>query len=817
MLLVTSTLVQPLPARKPELIIRPFSVPGEYVVKNPRRGVYLKVGEQEQFLLLQLDGRRSEADVLQAFHDRFHDPLAKEDLHDFLEMASKQGLLNDGRTDEAVAKLSESDDDEEDIPVEAGNSRRQSWLYFRYRVLDPDRILNWLAPRLSFCWTRGFFLMSLAAIAFSGMVSWTNRHELITSFGSNLNWETAVLAWLITVVVTTMHEFAHGLTCKRFGGEVREMGVLVMFFTPCFYCNVSDAWLIPEKSKRLWITAAGGYCDLCLWAAAVAVWRITHQDTLINYTAWVVLSVCGFRGLINLNPLMRLDGYYLLSDWLAVPNLRRRSHDRWMSFVRWALWGANRPKPEAKGLLLTTYGALRWVFYVAFLDVMYIGLCRWLGERWGIVGFVLATYFAVLVVRRLFRGFTQGELTKMLKTRFLRTSVWAMAAVVTLVALFLVKMENRSAGSFTVRPAKHLEVRAPVAGFLRVINYDMGDRLEADAVIGRMEIPDLESLVAQKNAQQRESEANLRRLTAGPRYEEVREQELKVERAQAWYDLGMKDLDRAKQALVEELSRSDQQIAAVRAEADYAFASLKQAEQLHQRGVMAGQQLMSERKRYDVAMLQLQQAQAQRRAREVAGTLDAEAEAARRKKELADVEAALKLLQAGSRPEEIEAEQARLARIKEELTHLLETRSKLEIRSPWAGTMTTARMKEKAGQYFEKGALICIIEDAAGLEAELALTEQEVDGVKTGQSVELKARALPFRTFHAKVERIAPRAEMEQGALQGKITVYCRLDESDAGLLAGMTGMGRVFRGEMPLAEIASHKAMKYLRTEFWW
>ena len=58
---------------------------------------------------------------------------------------------------------------------------------------------------------------------------------------------------------------------------------------------------------------------------------------------------------------------------------------------------------------------------------------------------------------------------------------------------------------------------------------------------------------------------------------------------------------------------------------------------------------------------------------------------------------------------------------------------------------------------------------------------------------------------------------MEQGDLQGKVTVYCRLDESDVGLLAGMTGMGRVFRGEMPLATIASHKAMKYLRTEFWW
>lgn len=803
----------PLPARKPELIIRPFSKPGEYVVKSPAQRLYLHVGEQEQFLLTQLDGRRTEADVLQAFNDRFHDPLSTEDLRDFLEMASKQGLLNDGKAAEATA----DDEDDEDEVVTAAGKRKQSWLHFRYSVLDPDGILDFLTPRLGFVWTKGFFWASLATIALSTVVSWTNRHEMVTSFGANLNWETVFLAWLITIVVTTIHEFAHGLTCKRYGGEVREMGVLFMFFTPCFYCNVSDAWLIPEKSKRLWVTAAGGYCDLCLWAIAVLTWRITHQDTLVNYVAWVVMSVCGFRGLINMNPLMRLDGYYLLSDGMEIPNLRRRAQKRWMATMRCWLWGAPRVKAETKGWFITLYGGFRWIFYVAFLDLMYVGLCRWLGERWGFPGMMLASYFAFIIIKSLFRGFFDGELKKMIATRPTRTLVWACGTAVALFGIFLVKIDNRAAGSFTVRPGKHLEVRAPVAGFLQEVRFDMGERLPADAVIGRFEIPDLESLVTQKTAQQRESEANLRRLTAGPRPEEIREQTLKVERARTWSNLGDEDLRRARQALAEELARADQQIAATRAEAEYAAASLKQAEQLYQRGVMAGQQFMAERKRHDVAVFQYHQAVAQRRAREVGGTLDAEAEAARRKKDLADVEATLTLMQAGNRPEEIEAEQARLARIKEELDHLLDTRSKLEIRSPLAGVMTTARMKEKIGQYFEKGALICVVEDAEGLEAELALTEQEVSGVEAGQTVELKARALPFHTFRARVDRVAPRAEKEQGALEGKVIVYCTLEGGDVNLLAGMTGMARVFRGEQPIATVMTTKAMKYLRTEFWW
>jgi multidrug resistance efflux pump len=811
------TVVAALPAKKSNLVIRPFGKSGEYVVKNPQRGTYLRIGEQEHFLLLQLDGRSSEADILNAFNARFSDPLTTEDLQGFVEMASHRDLLTDGRAASTSTKAEADDDEDDDELPDAGSKGGQSWLYFRYSFFDPNELFNYLEPKLRFIWTFGFFCCSLGLIAAAGMLSWSNKTELFSTFGKHLNWETAVLVWFVTIVVTMFHEFAHGLTCKRYGGDVHEVGLLVMFFTPCFYCNVSDAWLIPEKSKRLWITAAGGYCDLCMWALSVFVWRFTQQDTLINYVAYIALSVCGFRGLVNLNPLMRLDGYYLLSDWLEIPNLRRRSREYWMSFVRWGLWGAKFPASVADGRFLAIYGGLKWFFYVAFLDVMYIGLCRWLGARWGVVGIMAATYLAWIIIRRIFKGFFQGEFVAMLKYRPMRTKIWAVAVVAAVVVLVAVRVSNRAVGNFSVRPTTHLEVRAPVAGFLRSVDLDLGQKIGENGLIGRLEVPDLESLIAQKNAQLRETEANLRRLEAGPRPEELREQRSKVIRARQWSDLGKNDLERARLAYTQDLARFDQLIAQSRAEVEYAAASYRQAEQLYKRGVMAGQQLMSERKRYDVSYLQYQQAVAQRKAREAAGLLDAEAESARRAKDLADVEAALALLEAGSRPEEIDAEKARRVRLQEELAHLLDTKSKLEIRSPAAGLMTTARMREKIGQYFEKGALICVIEDSAGLEAELSLPEQEVQGVQPGQTVELKARALPFRTFRATVERVAPRAEVAQGDLEGKVTVYCKLDSVDGGLLAGMTGVGRVFREDETVGAIAAKKALRYVRTEFWW
>ncbi|MBS0209036.1 MAG: efflux RND transporter periplasmic adaptor subunit [Planctomycetes bacterium] len=802
-----------LPTIHPDLVVKPFSANGEYVVKHRRLGTYHRLGEFEYFLLLQLDGNKSGREVRAAFAQQFAEPLSREELNDFITLVGKQGLLANSQ---AEATPANAGDDDEDVTTPTGK-KSQHILNFRYSVFDPDTLFNWLEPQVRFVWTRGFLLLSLVTIGLAGMVAWQNHTQLTADLTRNLRWETAVMIWLTIVAVTLLHEFAHGLTCKHYGGEVHELGVLVMFFTPCFYCNVSDAWIIPERWKRLLITAAGAYLDLCLWAVGVFVWRVTLPGSPVNFLAWVIITVCGTRTLFNFNPLMKLDGYYLLSDWCQVPNLRKQAREYRTAWLRWFLWGAQRPAAVASGRLLLIYGLITWTFSVVFLDAMLLGLFKFLGARWGWVGILGASWLAYMVLTRLFRGLFAGEVIKMLKNRKLRTATWGVGLAAVAAAMIGLSFENRSSGNFQVRPAQRVEVRAMVAGFLREVNCEEGDKINAGATLVRLEIPDLESQITQKYAQITESQANLKKLLAGPRKEEVREARLKVERVKAWRDLAEQDLHRAKLSLNEELVRLEGQIAQFQAEHSYSLQSLAQAKMLYERGAMAGQQYLAEKKKADIAQLQLDQVRAQKRAREAVGTTDSGAALAGRTKELADTEMALKLLEVGTRPEEIDAEKARLARLEEELKFLTDTRAKLAVNSPIKGLITTARMKEKIGQYLEKGALICVVEDSTGLEAEIALAEQDVTGVEPGQDVELKARALPFRTFLATVERVAPRANTVEGAPQGTITVYCRLHHGDEDLLAGMTGMGRIFRGKESLGNIACERAVRYFRTEFWW
>jgi multidrug efflux pump subunit AcrA (membrane-fusion protein) len=129
--------------------------------------------------------------------------------------------------------------------------------------------------------------------------------------------------------------------------------------------------------------------------------------------------------------------------------------------------------------------------------------------------------------------------------------------------------------------------------------------------------------------------------------------------------------------------------------------------------------------------------------------------------------------------------------------------------------VTTPRLREKVGQYVREGDLICVVEEPAGLEVEITLAEQDVERVRPGQTVALRARALPLETLPARVDRIAPAAG--HGDVQSTVAVYCRLDDSPPGLRPGMTGYGRVHTGPRPVGGVLLDRALRWLRTECWW
>src|SRR5207247_2184724 len=161
-----------------------------------------------------------------------------------------------------------------------------------------------------------------------------------------------------------------GLACVHDGGEVRGRGFMLSYFEAALYCNVSDAWVFPERAKRMWVGFAGPYVELCLWAVAVQAWRMTEVDTWISRMALIVLMGSGIKTLFNFNPLIKLDGYYLLSDFLEIPNLRRRSF-RYVGDRIKRLTGWNEstiaPATAREQRILLTYGLIATLYSFSLL------------------------------------------------------------------------------------------------------------------------------------------------------------------------------------------------------------------------------------------------------------------------------------------------------------------------------------------------------------------------------------------------------------------------------------------------------------------
>ena len=244
--------VVPPPLRR-ELIVRALNQPGEFVVKDVAGGTYFQVGEQEHFLFTQLDG----VVAVGRFARVSSTPSRNRCLAKISTSSSKwrpaRACCNHPIRQPGIR------------PPHSKRRRPASkaCCITGIRFFDPDRLLTAIEPGIRFVWSRGFLALSVILMIVAGLVVYTHRQAWISTFPHTITWQTVLLVWALVFVATMLHEFAHGLTCKHFGGEVHEIGFLLMMFMPCLYCNVSDAWLFPEKWKRVCVGLAGAFAICC--------------------------------------------------------------------------------------------------------------------------------------------------------------------------------------------------------------------------------------------------------------------------------------------------------------------------------------------------------------------------------------------------------------------------------------------------------------------------------------------------------------------------------------------------------------------------
>ena len=339
----------------------------------------------------------------------------------------------------------------------------------------PDALFRLLMPVFGWLFSPGgtFVGITVMLAAVVQLYSAWDQYEAAsaTVFASD-NWIWLLVAWLLLKV---LHETAHGLTCQRYGGEVRETGVIFAFFAPLAYVDVTSCWAFQSKWKRIHTASAGMYVELLLAAVAVFAWPYVTSEVASHLVYNIIVMASFSTIMFNINPLMRFDGYYILSDLLQIPNLYSQSSQALQQLCNRTLFGVRGSSPELSGNrvhLLQVYGIAAFAWRLLICGSMMIAasvLFHGAGVVLSIAGMV--AWFAVPLWKN------SQEWTRIARTapaRLVRASVVVTLLALTVGCVFLLPVPFGTTAPGTVSLHEGCRIRTEADGFVQAVHVEDG-------------------------------------------------------------------------------------------------------------------------------------------------------------------------------------------------------------------------------------------------------------------------------------------------------------------------------------------------------
>ncbi len=360
---------RPIPLRKrADLVVAKIDYlgVGYQVIKDPVALKYHRL-QMEQYRILELlDGKRSLETVREDLKAEFPTlQITLSDIQQLITDLHKKGLVVSDRAGQGPAVVRER----RKTRKEKVKQTLMSLLSLRLPGWDPEITLHRMHPFVSWIFHPVAVTICMIFVVSSWLVLAANLDEFhgrLPEFQSFFGWPNLIYLWATLGIAKIIHEFGHGLSCTHYGGECHEMGVMMLVFSPCLYCDVTDSWMLKNKWHRIIIGAAGMYIEIILSAAAIYVWWLTKPG-LLHHLALNTFFVTTITTVIfNANPLMRFDGYYMMSDFLEIPNLRQKSEKLLKEAFSWYCLGIeSRPDPfmpETGKAWFVTYAIAAWCY-----------------------------------------------------------------------------------------------------------------------------------------------------------------------------------------------------------------------------------------------------------------------------------------------------------------------------------------------------------------------------------------------------------------------------------------------------------------------
>ena len=474
-----------------------------YIVKDPQSRKYFRFRPLEVEVMLSLDGQRTAAEAAAALAET-DIKVSATAVEKFAGKLKAMGLLERTLGERSVLMM-ERLRAQRRSRLKGGGLVQGDIFRLRWSMGDPDKFMDRTLPYLRFFFTRGFLIASVALFAIYLLilaVKWPDFSKAIANFYTfNFSAGTLAVFWLMGTLTIVAHELGHGYTCKYFGGQVHEIGAMLLYFEPAFFCNVNDAWTFPDLKARLWVTAAGSWIQLVLAGIASIVWWAATPGSLLSEMALAVVIIGGVTTVfMNANPLIPLDGYFALSDYLEVPNLRQRAFGHLQWLIRTRVLRLDAPKPpsdEREQRIFLIYSLLAAVYitsiFLAVGGMMFGWLDRVLGA-FGIALFILGLWLMTRATLREWRDALAAawrERRASLRGRPFHHRL-LIAGLGIVVLGMVIPRPITVTGTFVAAPARLIPLTSPDSGVVQRVYAKQGARVEAGTPLIEIRDFDLE-------------------------------------------------------------------------------------------------------------------------------------------------------------------------------------------------------------------------------------------------------------------------------------------------------------------------------------
>lgn len=465
-----------------------------WLIKDPLEMEFYRLNEEEHCILKLVDGKRSLDEIKSTFEKKYPSQrITHKELQNYISDLHNKCLL--AYTDPAVGRQL----------IDLAKEKRwkktlqnlSNVLSVKWRGVDPDRFLDWLTPKVGWLFSLPAVICSLLFMAVACLWLLTHwslfvaRLPGLNEFLQQRNW---LLLACVIVFLKIIHELGHGISFKRFGGECHEIGVMWMLFIPTLYCSTTDSWLLPSKWQRAAIGAAGMYVEMVIAAFATFAWWFSEPGTFnllcLNIMATGSLSVL----LINANPFLKYDGYFILSDLAELPNLRERAGKityNW--FLKFALGIEEQEEINSRldtKVTLVLYTVISFFFRAALVSTILLLMVQrlrpiglgYLGLAMGVMGFVSLFVPALWMQYQFFK--IPGRLHRIEMKRFLPT-ITAIAGL--LVVFFGLPLPHHVTCSFTIQPKGGQAVYVKHDAILKSIHVLPGQQVTSGELVAELE------------------------------------------------------------------------------------------------------------------------------------------------------------------------------------------------------------------------------------------------------------------------------------------------------------------------------------------